>query len=51
MKFRDPNGVIVDCTHLGWGGSIKNVVAADEAEREKLEKRARKKEVSAEAAE
>ena len=51
MKFRDPNGVIVDCTHLGWGGSIKNVVAADDAEREKLEKRAHKKEVSAEAAE
>ena len=51
MKFRDPNGVIVDCTHLGWGGSIKEVVPADEAERAKLEKRARKKEVSAEAAE
>jgi len=40
MKFRDPHGIIVDATHLGWGGSIKNVVAADEAEREKLERRA-----------
>ena len=26
MKFRDPNGVIIDCTHLGWGGSVKDVV-------------------------
>ena len=34
MKFRDPNGVIVDVTHLGWGGSLKDVVAKDEAEKE-----------------
>lgn len=40
MKFRDPHGVIVDCTHLGWGGSVKDVVPADAAEREKLERRA-----------
>ena len=26
MKFRDPNGIIVDTTHLGWTGSIKEVV-------------------------
>ena len=25
MKFRDPNGIIVDVTHLGWSGSIKDV--------------------------
>ena len=31
-KFRDPNGVIVDITHLGWAGSIKEVVAKEEAE-------------------
>jgi copper oxidase (laccase) domain-containing protein len=43
MKFRDPHGVIVDCTHLGWGGAIKDVVPADEVEREKLERRAKKK--------
>ncbi len=29
MKFRDPNGVIVDVTHLGWSGSVKNVKNAD----------------------
>ena len=29
MKFRDPNGVIVDVTHLGWSGSVKNVKIAD----------------------
>ena len=27
MKFRDPNGVIVDATHLGWRGAAKDVVA------------------------
>ena len=26
MKFRDPNGIIVDATHLGWSGSVKDVV-------------------------
>ena len=31
-KFRDPNGVIVDITDLGWGGSIKEVVAKEDAE-------------------
>ena len=40
MKFRDPHGVIIDCTHLGWGGSVKDVVPAEDAEREKLEQRA-----------
>ena len=30
MKFRDPHGVILDCTHLGWDGAIKDVVSADE---------------------
>lgn len=25
MKFRDPNGVIVDVTHLGWRGATKDV--------------------------
>ena len=39
MKFRDPHGVIVDCTHLGWGGSVKDVVPADESEREKFDNR------------
>ena len=29
MKFRDPNGVILDVTHLGWSGSVKNVKNAD----------------------
>lgn len=28
-KFKDPNGVIFDITDLGWGGSIKEVVAAE----------------------
>ena len=51
MKFRDPHGVIIDCTHLGWGGSVKDVVPAEDAEREKLEQRATKKEMATEAAE
>lgn len=25
MKFRDPHGIIIDVTHLGWGGSVKEV--------------------------
>lgn len=29
MKFRDPNGVIIDVTHLGWSGSMKDVKKAD----------------------
>ncbi len=29
MKFRDPNGIILDVTHLGWSGSVKNVKNAD----------------------
>ncbi len=29
MKFRDPNGIILDVTHLGWSGSVKNVKPAD----------------------
>ena len=36
MKFRDPNGIIIDATHLGWGGSVKDVVPASEAETEKV---------------
>lgn len=36
-KFRDPNGIIMDVTHLGWGGSIKEVVAKEDAEKEKAE--------------
>lgn len=51
MKFRDPHGVIIDCTHLGWGGSVKDVVPAEEKEREKLEKREAKKTSVATAAE
>lgn len=39
MKFRDPNGVIIDCTHLGWGGSVKDVVPADSAEAEREQER------------
>lgn len=35
MKFRDPNGVMVDITHTGWGGAVKNVVPAEEAGRAK----------------
>ncbi len=34
IKYRDPNGVIIDITHLGWGGSVKEVVPKDEAEAE-----------------
>ena len=26
MKFRDPDGIIVDVTHLGWRGAVKDVV-------------------------
>ena len=29
MKFFDPNGVMIDVTDHGWGGSLKDVVAAD----------------------
>lgn len=40
MKFRDPNGVIIDATDLGWGGAVKDVVPADKTaadkEQEKL---------------
>ena len=32
-KYRDPNGVIVDITALGWGGSVKEVVPATEVEK------------------
>ena len=34
-KYRDPNGVIVDITDLGWSGSVKNVVAVEEVEPKK----------------
>ena len=30
MKFRDPNGVIIDATHLGWRGATKDVVAKED---------------------
>lgn len=30
-KYRDPNGVIVDITDLGWAGSVKEVVAKEPA--------------------
>lgn len=30
VKFRDPNGVVVDITANGWGGAAKDVVAAVE---------------------
>lgn len=38
MKFRDPNGIIVDVTHLGWRGSVKDVVSKTEAGQEKVER-------------
>ena len=28
VKYRDPNGVVVDITENGWGGAAKEVVAA-----------------------
>ena len=28
VKFRDPNGVIFDISHAGWGGAHKNPGAA-----------------------
>jgi methylmalonyl-CoA/ethylmalonyl-CoA epimerase len=31
MKFRDPNGIIIDATHLGWRGAVKDVAPTDEA--------------------
>lgn len=31
VKYRDPNGVIFDLTDHGWGGAVKEVVAADAA--------------------
>ncbi len=30
-KYRDPNGVIVDITDLGWSGAVKDVVAKEPA--------------------
>ncbi len=50
MKFRDPNGIIVDCTHLGWGGSVKEVIPAEEKDRPRFEARFPRK-PSAQAAE
>ena len=29
IKYRDPNGVVVDITANGWGGAVKEVVAAE----------------------
>ncbi len=34
MKFRDPNGIIVDATHLGWHGSTKDAAAKKDAKAE-----------------
>ena len=31
MKFRDPNGVIVDATHLGWRSSTEDVDTKEDA--------------------
>ena len=28
VKYRDPNGVVVDITENGWGGAVRDVVAA-----------------------
>jgi catechol 2,3-dioxygenase-like lactoylglutathione lyase family enzyme len=28
VKYRDPNGVVVDITENGWGGAVKDVAAA-----------------------
>lgn len=36
IKYRDPNGVIIDVTHLGWGGAVKDVVPREEAKKEKV---------------
>ena len=30
VKYRDPNGVVVDITANGWGGAAKDVVAVPE---------------------
>jgi methylmalonyl-CoA/ethylmalonyl-CoA epimerase len=29
VKYRDPNGVVVDITENGWGGAVKDVVEAE----------------------
>ena len=31
VKYFDPNGVMIDITDKGWGGSLKDVVAAGDA--------------------
>ncbi|MEJ6004012.1 VOC family protein [Paucibacter sp. AS339] len=31
VKYKDPNGVIIDLTDHGWGGAAKDVVGASEA--------------------
>ena len=33
-KFRDPNGVICDISHIGWRGAVKDVVPKQSTERE-----------------
>jgi catechol 2,3-dioxygenase-like lactoylglutathione lyase family enzyme len=30
VKYRDPNGVVVDITENGWGGAVKEVIVTDE---------------------
>ncbi len=37
VKYRDPNGVVVDITENGWGGAVKDVVAAGEPQNRKKE--------------
>ena len=37
VKYRDPNGVVVDITENGWGGAVKDVVAAVEPQNRKKE--------------
>jgi catechol 2,3-dioxygenase-like lactoylglutathione lyase family enzyme len=36
VKYFDPNGVMVDVTEKGWGGALKNVVAADDTKSPQL---------------
>ena len=36
VKYRDPNGVVVDITANGWGGAAKDVVGAVELVADKI---------------
>ena len=31
VKYFDPDGIVIDITETGWGGTLKDVVALDEA--------------------